>query len=461
MSDTDATPTINASPTKEFFIDILVRDVSLIQAISELVDNSVDGAKRIRQDRNFRGLRITIQYDKSHFLIYDNCGGIPVDIAVNHAFRFGHIEGGPATPFPVGQFGVGMKRALFKMGSFITINSIAPDSSFFLEIDVEKWKKQSQWKFKFTDVAENQNNSLDKCETKIEVTRIHDPVAPEFQIDNFFNRLVEAVRAQNAESLQRGLKIKINDLELKPIPATLLTSESIKPIHVSKTIKQQIVDKGEQVDEKIEVELYAGLGQPMLAEAGWYVFCNGRLILKADQTSVTGWGVGFDEDGDTGKKKGRTKKIPRAHYQFARFRGYIYFTSENASILPWNTTKSGIDTGSPVYQAVKWDMIAAMRQVIDFLNKLKKEEDRGESRLLDMVSQATEAKVTTLPVLAKFVHPTVKSTPSDQKTEQEICYSKPIEEFERVKKILGVSSPKKVGEKTFDYFLNLEGDTDA
>jgi hypothetical protein len=39
---------INASPSKEFFIHMLTRDVQLTRAIIDLVDNCIDGAKRLK-----------------------------------------------------------------------------------------------------------------------------------------------------------------------------------------------------------------------------------------------------------------------------------------------------------------------------------------------------------------------------------------------------------------------------
>ena len=47
---------------------------------------------------------------------------------------------------------------------------------------------------------------------------------------------------------------------------------------------------------------------------GWYVCCNGRFILEADQTIKTGWG-----------EVGNKISIPKSHHQFARFRGYAFF----------------------------------------------------------------------------------------------------------------------------------------
>ena len=45
--------TVNANPTKEFFISMLTRDVDIKAAILELIDNSIDGAKRLRPDGNY------------------------------------------------------------------------------------------------------------------------------------------------------------------------------------------------------------------------------------------------------------------------------------------------------------------------------------------------------------------------------------------------------------------------
>src|ERR1700736_3839618 len=38
---------IDAMPTKDFFISMLVRDIDLVDAIADLFDNCVDGARRM------------------------------------------------------------------------------------------------------------------------------------------------------------------------------------------------------------------------------------------------------------------------------------------------------------------------------------------------------------------------------------------------------------------------------
>src|SRR5579862_336281 len=99
--------TVEAEPTKEFFVSMLVRDIELIPALVDLVDNSVDGARKLRGSGTLEGLFVRIEATSEMFRIIDNCGGIPVNIARHYAFRFGRTGETPRIPRSVGQFGVG------------------------------------------------------------------------------------------------------------------------------------------------------------------------------------------------------------------------------------------------------------------------------------------------------------------------------------------------------------------
>jgi hypothetical protein len=455
-----AYPPINASPTKEFFITILVRDVTLDLAIAEMVDNCVDGAKRIRDGKDFQGLKVAIRFDKDSFSIEDNCGGIPVDIATKYAFRFGRTDETPTIHRPIGQFGVGMKRALFKLGTAFHIESIAPDSSFTLNVEVNKWKAEDEWEFTYHDYHRNQHNKEEDWGTKVSVAPLHDSIVAEFQLKNFETRLIETIQAQNSENLQKEMVITINGIVLEAEQPTLLHSSRIKPLHISKTISVTSKKlKQKAVKKSIKVDLYAGVSERFLLAAGWYVFCNGRLVLKADKSRITGWGEEVQMESEEADEANVNAKLktPRAHWQFARFRGYVYFESEDGSLLPWNTTKSSVDTESPIYQAIKLEMIGAMRQVIDFLNKVDQESESGETRLEDALKAAKPVKVSKVPSSARFVFPQSRGTAAHSKT-QRITYFKPTEEVDRVKEEIGATNPKQVGEKTFEYFLEREVD---
>jgi hypothetical protein len=61
-----------------FFVDTLTRDIELAPAIIDLVDNSIDGAKRQRRDdedqQRFAGLWVRMRLEPEVFEIVDACG---------------------------------------------------------------------------------------------------------------------------------------------------------------------------------------------------------------------------------------------------------------------------------------------------------------------------------------------------------------------------------------------------
>ena len=84
------------TPTKEFFVGMLTRDIELSDAILDLLDNCLDGVVRQKKNIDKRSAanyyadyysHITI--DHNSFTIEDNCGGIPIEIAEKYAFRMG------------------------------------------------------------------------------------------------------------------------------------------------------------------------------------------------------------------------------------------------------------------------------------------------------------------------------------------------------------------------------------
>ena len=148
MSKKNKTPSnvVNGSPSKELFITMLTRDITLIDAISDLVDNCVDGAIKLRRKRKFTGLEVDITVNGNCFNIKDNCGGIDKDLAQNYAFRFGRPSKTPQIDYSVGQFGIGMKRALFKMGKHFEIKgqvlihlTLLIISLLFLPVGLSDW----------------------------------------------------------------------------------------------------------------------------------------------------------------------------------------------------------------------------------------------------------------------------------------------------------------------------------
>ena len=163
-------PTVKAYPHKRFFIEMFTRDIALEDCILDLVDNSVDAILRTRavnieEEVLASGMgktlpkreraQVRVDYGDSRFRISDNCGGITYDDAVNEVFCFGHSSDAPKGR--LGVYGIGLKRAIFKIGNKIQVESNTPDSAFRVDIDVEDWAKKedrlSDWTFPITKLG--------------------------------------------------------------------------------------------------------------------------------------------------------------------------------------------------------------------------------------------------------------------------------------------------------------------
>ena len=224
---------VKASPTKEFFVNMLVRDILLKQAIIELIDNSIDGARSMREENQYFGLKISVTFDKDKFVIEDNCGGIPVDIAANYAFRFGRpktVQSGNAAT--TGIFGIGMKRALFKIGNNFSIHSVTKTTEFRLDLNVKEWlaKDDDDWDFKFSFADENMDNSEENIGTKIEVTDLNPEIAGELSSEEFQKELIEHIQRRVGLDIAYGMMILVNGHRLIGNNILLIDNEEIRPI---------------------------------------------------------------------------------------------------------------------------------------------------------------------------------------------------------------------------------------
>ena len=68
-NDTNQKPVINAYPTKELIHLNVNKDITLRDAIGDLLDNSVDGALRLRKDKNYKGLWVKIELNAEDGLL--------------------------------------------------------------------------------------------------------------------------------------------------------------------------------------------------------------------------------------------------------------------------------------------------------------------------------------------------------------------------------------------------------
>jgi len=334
-------------------------------------------------------------------------------------------------------------------------------SRFDLGVDVEEWAVQEAWT---GSLEENITLAADEQSgTTIEVTKIHPSVQDDLNDPSVAQLLRAELRVRHQESIQSGLKLYLNsETALIASRPSLQSSAVVQPVYKH----FQVEASGGSVD----IKLYAGTVSPPkhvkgsdledegqaenfqdAGDAGWYLFCNDRLLLVADRTPITGWG----------------NPAAAYHPQYRLFRGFVYLSADDAGLLPWNTTKTAVDRDSPIFRAVQSEMKTALVAVQAVINRAKQvrarfdeEETKPDILLaLDDTPDQPISSLTTLSsnMIAPASPPPKPYTPATPKI-QRIQYTVEPQRYKEVAEVLGASSGSEVGRLTFDYFYEQEID---
>ncbi|MCB9608969.1 MAG: ATP-binding protein [Polyangiaceae bacterium] len=456
-----------ATPTKQFFVSMLTRDISLDDAILDLLDNCLDGAMRVADgDKvSYPQHFVKIKLARDEFSIEDNCGGIPRDVAINYAFKMGREpdDERDSDSETIGMYGVGMKRAIFKMGKNALVRTRHGDDTFEVPITSE-WLEAKNWEPLPINEPTEASERLPERGTRIVVRDLYEGVARHFENEAFENKVRTAISEHFTMFLQWGLKVELNDQLVEPVRVEVLVSEredGPAPYVYRKTIDGVVVSitvgrntsraLGNDDDEDAGFER-----DRSSATAGWTVLCNDRAVIVGDKGRLTGWGDG----------------IPLYHPQFAIITGIIEFRSKHADQLPVTTTKRALDTSSNVWLESLVKMKEGMRVWIDYTNRWKSQASSEQlqarhwadarpmplSKAIAAVSQRAAAKksesdgVEFNPRKSKVLPEPEAKKPSDRR----VTFTKPIEEI----RLVGIAllddpdaRPGDVGSKCFDLAL--------
>lgn len=453
-----------ASPTKQFFVSMLTRDISLADAILDLLDNCLDGAMRLAHgaEVDYAKHFVKIEIFEDHFSIADNCGGIPREVAKNYAFKMGREPGDnrDSDAETIGMYGVGMKRAIFKMGRNALVRTRHGDDTFEVPITSE-WLDARNWDpLPINDPTEASEN-LDAPGTTIYVRDLYEGVARHFSNAAFENEVRTAIAEHFTMFLQSGLKVEFNGAPVDPVRVEVLVSMDEArpaPYIFQKTIDNVIVsitvglNTGKSLGDDEEDD--AGFERDRSsATAGWTVLCNDRAVIVGDKSRLTGWGDG----------------IPLYHPQFAIITGIIEFRSKQADKLPVTTTKRALDTSSNVWLESLVKMKEGMRIWISYTNQWKNHPRADQSSFWDdarpmPLSRAIEAVASR--ALTKKVNDYIEFNPQKAKvlpepdgkkpSSRKVVFSRPAEEVRLVSKMLFDDPDEKpgiIGEKCFEMQL--------
>ncbi|MBA7490472.1 hypothetical protein ES702_01010 [subsurface metagenome] len=203
---------IIAEPTKTLFISILTQDVDPLDCVLDLIDNSVDSYTR----NDYSDKRqIKLKISKQRFEIFDSCGGIALETLKNEVFKFGVEEVKRDKP-TLGLYGIGMKRALFKMGKNIYLETDNGECHSILNLDIDTWKTRTEWEMEFEYEDSNLNDKLPY--TNIKVNSLYPRISEIFDLEKFVNDLKKRIEITYSKFITKGIEIQLNDKLLEPFP---------------------------------------------------------------------------------------------------------------------------------------------------------------------------------------------------------------------------------------------------
>ncbi len=424
-----------AEPSKAFFIEMLTRDIALSVCILDLIDNSIhsliadsklDVSEHLISGTSAKHLKagIDITFNGSAFNVADDCGGVSVAEAEQQVFLLGSLTTDKSQA-GLGVYGIGMKRAFFKIGKDISFLSHTRSEELRIDIKVDAWKASPKWEFPFT-YARAKKSKVGG--TTIEISDLHEVVKQQFVSKAFKSLLLEKISRSYALFLKAGLKISVNGDAAKADLPELAETQGLRAVrHLMK-------------ENGVEILIMAGLSPAAdKTPRGWYVFCNGRLVLDADKTERSGWG---------------SDSRPNFHTKFNHFLGYVYFRSNDVSKLPWSTTKDDVDRESPIYQAALSETWVLGRPILDFLNELYadvKEESEPEHALFKA------AKAVAPEAIARRSNTLFEAKVKRQSDDDlvSIQYKRSKRKINKINEVLGRKmSASRIGEYTFDWFYD-------
>jgi len=437
--------------TKSFLIDIITRDIGIMDAILELVDNSLDRAvevykidvtRSLTEEYNFTGdlrlpqpITVNIHVSNNEFTIEDNCGGITRVDLEHEVFIFGFPkEGSEYTGLSA--FGIGMKRAFFKLGRMVELRTRTGQDETAITWDIEEWMNRGDedWDIPFSMIEDSRLHfNYELPGTIIRIGNLNSSVKTRFDQTEFMSTLKNRLRTSYALFLKSGIKIMLNGEELTHSLPSFFTSDEIN--YTSKYSREKDVD----------IRMIVGI-TPIddRMPRGWYVFCNGRMVLEGDKTHLTGWGT----------------ILPMFHPKFNHFLGFVSFSSFNVKALPWSSTKWGVELDSPVYMAALEEMRLQAVPILNILDRWKDIRDDDEPAVTALRELLKEGQTVSVFASARVESRFAYKPKKDRPDVVRISFVKDRELVQRVKEALG--NPRMnnstVGGMVFDYYVESEMD---
>lgn len=431
---------VNSAPSKDFFIKMITKDVSVESCILDLIDNAIDSHK-MQKNEDASLIKINFSLEDDFFSICDDCGGMTKTIAQEVAFKFGNER--ERDSGTLGMYGIGMKRSIFKIGEDFVVYSKTANDSFKVFMNQEEWLtlkngKDEIWKFYYEDCENDFNDGVHIVVKKLSAS-LREYLNRPANIDKLKKKIGNAYR----DLLAKNIKIEINEEPVEYISDVLYESDILKTY--VKTIDSI---------PGMKIKIIAGIGDPKPKLAGWNIISNGRAIIENNKDELTGWDAEYDAEEDNVDEVLNQRRIPAYHNDFARFRGFVFMYSNDSNLLPLNTTKDGIDEQHKIYRYILKEMSDALKIILPKLRefvqisrtiknagKIAPEDSFVSKEVSDYYSQES----------AKFKLEVGEYKESD--TIKNISIKMPVKQVEFLKDFFDVQTNKDLGENILKFLL--------
>jgi hypothetical protein len=148
--------------------------------------------------------------------------------------------------------------------------------------------------------------------------------------------------------------------------------------------------------------------------------------------------------------------MPAFHSKYRGFVGLALFTSDDPALLPWTTSKRGLNREALVFQLARNRMTSVGKPVISFLNDMYPSdmaEHPPERIVAERVVQQDFRSV-----LQKSPTPFRVARPPAPRRTARVQYDASLRDLERIRKAIrrpGLSASE-IGRITFDHYLKTE-----
>ena len=208
---------VDTSPTKDVVVSGLTRDATVHACMFDLLDNAIDAAReaiygscppeaKLSLPENYAGYSVQLTLGGAGLKIVDNCGGIPIDRLKNMVLRFGQRS---TRDMGIGVFGVGLNRALFKLGRVTHLTTDTGKQRAALMLRVDDYLRSPEWELPAEEFA-----STGPVGTTIEITQAPEDMAQQFADADWVEQLRQQLGERYGRFVAKGFAIDVNGVQV-------------------------------------------------------------------------------------------------------------------------------------------------------------------------------------------------------------------------------------------------------